>query len=113
MQWPNGINETAQILCVDKAQWRRNVTGATGVVGATTTAYTWERTAPHKIDYNKQRRTMQLKDYENKTVSQEVELPLATSSQHGLMSIADKEKISAMESKLSALEARVAALEAK
>ncbi len=33
MQWPNGINQTAQIMCVDKAQWRRNVTGATGVKG--------------------------------------------------------------------------------
>ena len=113
MQWPNGINETAQIMCVDKAQWRRNVTGATGVKGATTNAFKWERTAPHSIDYDEQRRMIQLKDYENKTVSQEVELPLATSSQHGLMSIADKEKISDMESELSALEARVAALENK
>ena len=113
MQWPNGINVTAQIMCVDKAQWRRNVTGATGVKGATTNAFKWERTAPHSIDYDEQRRMIQLKDYENKTVSQEVELPLATSSQHGLMSIADKEKISAMESELSALEARVAALENK
>ena len=113
MQWPNGINVTAQIMCVDKAQWRRNVTGATGVKGATTNAFKWERTAPHSIDYDEQRRMIRLKDYENQTVSQEVELPLATSSQHGLMSIADKEKLSAMESKLSALEARVAALEAK
>ena len=113
MQWPNGINETAQIMCVDKAQWRRNVTGATGVKGATTNAFKWERTAPHSIDYDEQRRIIQLKDYENQTVSQEVELHLASSSQHGLMSIADKEKISAMESELSALEARVAALENK
>ena len=113
MQWPNGIHVTAQIMCVDKTQWRRNVTGATGVVGATTNAYTWERTAPHKIDYNKQSRTIQLKDYENQEVSREVELPLASSSQDGLMSIADKEKISAMERELSALEARVAALENK
>ena len=113
IQWANGINVTAQIMCVDKTQLRRNVTGATGVKGATTNAYAWERTAPHKIDYNKQRRTMQLKDYENQTVSQEVELPLASSSQHGLMSITDKKKISDMESKLSALEARIAALENK
>ena len=113
MQWPNGINVTAQIMCVDKAQWRRNVTGATGVKGATTNAFKWERTAPHSIYYDEQRRMIQLKDYENQKVSQEVELPLATSSQNGLMSIADKEKISAMESKLSALEARVAALENK
>lgn len=113
MQWPNGIHETAQIMCVDKQQWRRNVTGATGVVGAPTNAYNWSRTAPHSIVYDEQRRIIQLKDYENQTVSQGVELPLATSSQHGLMSISDKEKISAMESKLSALEARVAALENK
>lgn len=113
MQWPNGIHETAQIMCVDKQQWRRNVTGATGVKGATTNVFKWERTAPHSIDYDEQRRIIQLKDYENQTVSQGVELPLATSSQHGLMSISDKEKISAMESKLSALEARVAALENK
>ena len=113
IQWANGINVTAQIMCVDKTQWRRNVTGATGVVGATTNAYTWERTAPHSIDYDKQRRMIRLKDYETQTVSQEVELPLASSSQHGLMSIADKKKISDMESKLSALEARIAALENK
>ena len=113
MQWPNGIHETAQIMCVDKQQWRRNVTGATGVVGAPTNAYNWSRTAPHSIVYDEQRRMIQLKDYQNETVSQGVELPLATSSQHGLMSISDKEKISAMESKLSALEARVAALENK
>lgn len=113
MQWPNGINVTAQIMCVDKAQWRRNVTGATGVKGATTNAFKWERTAPHSIYYDEQRRIIQLKDYENQTVSQEVELPLASSSQHGLMSIADKEKISDMESEISALEARVAALENK
>ena len=93
MQWPNGINVTAQIMCVDKQQWRRNVTGATGVVGAPTNAYTWERTAPHKIDYDEQRRMIQLKDYENKTVSQGVELPLATSSQPGLMNSTDKTKL--------------------
>lgn len=89
MQWPNGINETAQIMCVDKAQWRRNVTGATGVKGAPTNAFQWERTAPHFIAYDKSRRMIQLKDYQQ-IVSREVELPLATSTQHGLMSAADK-----------------------
>lgn len=93
MQWPNGVSCTAQIMCVDKAQWRRNVTGATGVEGAPTNAYPWERTAPHKIDYDEQRRMIKLKDYENQTVSQEVELPLATSSQPGLMSSDDKTKL--------------------
>ena len=89
MQWPNDINETAQIKCVDKAQWRRNVTGATGVKGDPTNAFQWERTAPHFIAYDKSRRMIQLKDYQQ-IVLREVELPLATSTQHGLMSAADK-----------------------
>lgn len=95
MQWPNGVDETAQIMCVDKAQWRRNVTGATGVEGAPTNADPWERTAPHLIDYDKSRRMLQLKDYFRKVVSNEggVELPLATSTQDGLMSAEDKTKL--------------------
>lgn len=115
MQWPNGIHETAQIMCVDKQQWRRNVTGATGVVGAPTNAFKWERTAPHSIDYDEQRRIIQLKDYENRTVSQEVELPLATSSKPGLMSSADKTKldnvdIAAIQAKNLEQDTRIAAL---
>lgn len=95
MQWPNGIDETAQIMCVDKAQWRRNVTGATGVEGAPTTATPWERTAPHLIDYDKSRRMLKLKDHFGKGVPNEdgVELPLATSTQDGLMSAEDKTKL--------------------
>ena len=93
MQWPNGINVTAQIMCVDKQQWRRNVTGATGVVGAPTNAYNWSRTAPHSIYYDEQSRMIQLKDYENREVSQSVELPLAMSLKPGLMSSADKIKL--------------------
>ena len=92
LQWPNGINETGQIKFIDKAQWRRNVSGATGVSGAATTATQWERTAPHYIGYDAARRMIQLKDY-TQTVSREVELPLATSTQHGLMSEVDKKKI--------------------
>lgn len=75
-QWRNGINETAQIKFVDKAQWRRNVTGATGVAGATTTPTMWERTGAHYLYYNAASRTLQLADY-NKTVFREVQLPLA------------------------------------
>ena len=93
MQWPNGINETAQIMFVDKAQFRRNVTGATGVKGDPTNAFQWGRTAPHSISYDKSRQMIQLKDYQQ-IVLREVELPLATSSQPGLMSAADKTKLS-------------------
>lgn len=92
LQWPNGIDETAQIKFTDKTEWRRNVTGATGASGATTTATQWERTAPHYLGYDTARRMVQLKDY-TQTVSREVELPLATSSQPGLMSAADKTKL--------------------
>lgn len=92
LQWPNGVNETAQIKFVDKAQWRRNVSGATGVEGNVTTATQWERTAPHYIGYDAARRMVQLKDY-TQTVSREVQLPLATSAQHGLMSSTDKEAL--------------------
>lgn len=92
MQWPNGINETAQIMCVDKAQWRRNVTGATGVKGATTNAYNWERIAPQRIVYNASNRKIRLEDYERVLVS-DVELPIATPTQHGLLSAADKTKL--------------------
>lgn len=92
MQWPNGIDETAQIMCVDKQQWRRNVTGATGVKGDATTAYPFERTAPHYIFYDTARRIIQLQDYEKREVKK-VELPLATSTQDGLMSSTDKKAL--------------------
>ena len=92
MQWPNGINQTAQIMCVDKAQWRRNVTGATGVKGNPTNAFQWERIAPQRIVYNASNRKIRLEDYECVLVS-DVELPLATSSQPGLLSADDKAKI--------------------
>lgn len=75
-QWRNGINETAQIKFVDKAQWRRNVTGATGVVGATTTPTMWERTGAHYLGYDAASRTLQLQDY-NKIAFRDVQLPLA------------------------------------
>ena len=94
MQWPNGINQTAQIMCVDKAQWRRNVTGATGVKGDPTNAFQWERIAPQRIVYNASNRKIRLEDYERMLVS-DVELPLATSAQHGLMNSSDKAKMDA------------------
>lgn len=92
LQYPNGENYTAQIKFVDKAQWRRNVTGATGVKGAATTATQWERTAPHYLGYDAATRKIQFKDY-TQTVSRDVELPLATASTAGLLSNADYQKI--------------------
>lgn len=92
MQWPNGVDETAQLMCDNKQQWRRNVTGATGVEGDPTNAYPFERTAPHYIFYDAARRIIQLQDYEKREVKK-VELPLATSTQDGLMSSSDKEKL--------------------
>lgn len=94
LQWPNGINETAQIKFVDKTEWRRNVTGATGVAGAPTNAFAWERTAPHYLGYDAANRKIQLKDY-MQMVIKDVELPLATNSSDGLMTSADKQKLDA------------------
>lgn len=89
IQWDNGINESAQIKFTDKSQWRRNVTGATGVAGAPTNAFQWERTGAHYLGYDAATRKLQLKDY-NQTAFKDVQLPLATSSAAGLMSSEDK-----------------------
>lgn len=92
LQWPNGINETAQIKFVDKTEWRRNVTGATGVAGAPTNAFTWERTAPHYLGYDAANRKIQLKDYQQMVIK-DVELPLATNSTPGLLSTEEYARI--------------------
>lgn len=92
IQWPNGINETAQIKFVDKTEWRRNVTGATGVAGAPTNAFTWERTAPHYLGYDAANRKIQLKDYQQMVIK-DVELPLATNSTPGLLSTEEYARI--------------------
>lgn len=89
-QWRNGVNETAQLKFVDKAQWRRNVIGATGVEGATTSTTPWERTGAHYLGYDAASRTLQLKDY-NQTVFRTVQLPLAQEGgTDGLLSGKDK-----------------------
>lgn len=92
IQWCNGINETGQIKFVDKAQWRRNVTGATGVAGAPTNAFRWERTGAHYLGYDAANRKIQLNDY-NRTAFRDVQLPLATTSQAGLMAADDKKAV--------------------
>lgn len=92
IQWCNGINETGQIKYVDKAQWRRNVTGANGAAGADTTATAWERTGAHYLGYDAANRKLQLKDYTG-TAFRDVQLPLATTSQAGLMAADDKTDI--------------------
>lgn len=88
-QWCNGVDVCAQLKFVDKSVWRRNVTGATGVAGATTSASQWERTWAHYLGYDAANRKIQLKDY-NQTVFRDVQLPLATETQAGLMSADDK-----------------------
>lgn len=88
-QWCNGVDVCAQLKFVDKSVWRRNVTGATGVDGATTSATQWERTWAHYLGYDAANRKIQLKDY-NQTVFRDVQLPLATETQAGLMSAEDK-----------------------
>lgn len=99
LQWPNGINETAQIKFVDKTEWRRNITGATGVAGAPTNAFTWERTAPHYLGYDAANRKIQLKDYQQMVIK-DVELPLATASTAGLLSVENYQKIQHLASEI-------------
>lgn len=115
IQWCNGINESAQIKFVDKSQWRRNVTGATGVAGAPTNAFQWERTGAHYLGYDAATRKLQLKDY-NQTAFREVQLPLATSSAAGLMSAEDKsavDKIGGIETNVTTLQSDVETLKGK
>lgn len=100
LQWPNGINETAQIKFVDKTEWRRNVTGATGVAGAPTNAFTWERTAPHYLGYDAANRKIQLKDYQQMVIK-DVALPLATNSTPGLLSTAEYAQIKSCSSAIT------------
>lgn len=112
IQWCNGINESAQIKFVDKSQWRRNVTGATGVAGAPTNAFQWERTGAHYLGYDAANRKIQLKDY-NQTAFRDVQLPLATTSQAGLMSADDKkavDKIGAIETNVGTMQNTVNAV---
>ena len=109
IQWCNGINETGQIKFVDKAQWRRTVTGTTGVAGAPTRAFQWERTGAHYLGYDAANRKIQLKDY-NQTAFKDVQLPLATTSQAGLMSADDKkavDKIGTIETNVGTLQTTV------
>ena len=109
IQWCNGINETGQIKFVDKAQWRRNVTGTTGVPGAPTNAFKWERTGAHYLGYDAANRKIQLKDY-NQTAFRDVQLPLATTSQAGIMSADDKkavDKIGTIETNVGTMQTTV------
>lgn len=106
IQWCNGINETGQIKFVDKAQWRRNVTGTTGVAGAPTNAFQWERTGAHYLGYDAANRKIQLQDY-NQTAFKDVQLPLATTSQAGLMSADDKTAVG----KIGTIETNVGTLQ--
>lgn len=112
IQWCNGINECAQIKFTDKSQWRRNITGTTGVAGDPTNAFQWERTGAHYLGYDAANRKIQLKDY-NQTAFRDVQLPLATTSQAGLMAADDKkavDKIGAIETNVGTLQNTVNAV---
>ncbi len=91
-QMVNGENVSMQLLMWDKRQYRRNVTGATGRAGDSTTAFSWEETAPHKLGYDAAARRLSMLSYENGTVGS-VTLPQSTTGQDGLMSAADKRRL--------------------
>ena len=106
IQWCNGIDVSAQIKFTDKSQWRRNVTGATGVAGSPTNAFEWECTGAHYMGYHVVTRKLQLKDYEQRIIK-EVQLPLATPSAAGLMSSEDKKAVG----KIGTIETNVGTLQ--
>ena len=91
-QQVNGIGESMQYLMWDKRIYRRNVTGASGVEGGATNAYQWEETGAQKLLYDSAARKLTMKSYENGVIA-EVTLPLAGSSNAGLMSAGDTTKI--------------------
>lgn len=98
IQSVKGDNISMQYL-FDKCEVkRRNVTGATGMAGGTVNAYAWGETFPHSIAYDASARKLTLKSYENVEVNSVV-LPLATTSASGLMSNAEKSKLSALPTK--------------
>lgn len=91
-QQVNGISESMQYLMWDKKLYRRNVTGASGVEGDNTSAFAWEETGAQKLQYDSSARKLTMKSYENGVIA-EVTLPLAGSSNAGLIGAGDSTKI--------------------
>lgn len=82
-QWMHD-DVSMQIRMYDRRLHRRNVTGATGIEGDATNAFSWEEFGVQKLQYDSSERKLTMKSYENGVIA-EVTLPEATSQNAGLM----------------------------
>lgn len=91
----NGLDECMQIRLWDKRLHRRNVTGANGVEGSQTSAQEWKEFGVTSYAYNADTRKITFSGYDGGELGNVV-LPLATSSNSGLMSSAVFSKLNTL-----------------
>lgn len=91
----NGLDECMQIRLWDKRLHRRNVTGANGVKGSQTSAQEWKEFGVTSYAYNADTRKITFSGYDGGELGNVV-LPLATSSNSGLMSSAVFSKLNTL-----------------
>ncbi len=95
IQQINGLDECMQIRMWDKRLHRRNVTGANGVKGSQTSAQEWKEFGVTSYAYNADTRKITFSGYDGGELGNVV-LPLATSSNSGLMSSAVFSKLNTL-----------------
>lgn len=95
IQQINGLDECMQIRMWDKRIHRRNVTGANGVKGSQTSAQEWKEFGVTSYAYNADTRKITFSGYDGGELGNVV-LPLATSSNSGLMSSAVFSKLNTL-----------------
>lgn len=91
----NGLDECMQIRLWDKRLHRRNVTGANGEEGHQTSAQEWKEFGVTSYAYNADTRKITFSGYDGGELGNVV-LPLATSSNSGLMSSAVFSKLNTL-----------------
>lgn len=95
IQQVNGLGECMQIRLWDKRIHRRNVTGANGEEGSRTSAQAWKEFGVVSYAYNAADRKITFSGYDGGELGNVV-LPLATSSNSGLMSTAVFSKLNTL-----------------
>lgn len=98
-----------QIRMYDRRLHRRNVTGATGIEGDATNAFSWEEFGAQKLQYDSATKKLTMKSYENGVIA-EVTLPEATSQNAGLMTGAHLTRLNnTLEASVGAFDADISA----
>lgn len=99
-----------QIRMYDRRLHRRNVTGATGIEGDATNAFSWEEFGAQKLQYDPAAKKLTMKSYENGVIA-EVTLPEATSQNAGLMTGAHLTRLNnTLEASVGAFDADISAM---